>query len=709
MAGAWASWDAFADHHGLDPDRPTDEALVAFVMARFQVGVAWGTLDATLAAVRLATEGTASLTPGSRTLPAVRFLNDLYRAGGFDPSWQAPLVTVGQVLAMVAASDPVWAFVVGVTYAGGMRASEWSPVDLEHLQVGPGGLLMLLPRTKTQDWQKVRIAPLPDSPIDPATLAARMLEVRGTGPGPLLGDRDGHRLSPETIKGRLRAAARTAGVMEFSPHSLRRSMAVHADLLGVSGQVIRQRLRHAPESGTYRRYIEPLLALMDRPAAAGYYLSARRTPSDPPLIRRARQRAPYAVKYGFAAGTIPDLLEGISMPDLRVPLGLVGISREGIAKGRRILHSWADFARSRGWDPLDPPAHGLPLWLLRLLDEMKAVSAAGTLNDLRIGWLDATGSEHMPGWDVAVAAAAGAVRAEAPLSDPRHKSRMADASDVQAICEAAADAVPEPTRRWAVTVLTWLSKATKTLAVTEVATRQVTVRVDGARTIRLSGRDCGVLDPVTAALVLGRNRPATAVPGASRASAVAAGAPRSLALRNRLAVVLLAGSGARPSDLERARSQGVELTPGGLAIVLGVAKGKPRQGLGRARIIWAPHRPGASDPIAAWTEWAEWWPIPARGPLLPAVVDRINAEKAMSAATVSATITRAAKRAGIAEGLTAYGFRYGRATEMHRAGETDETIAEALGHDDLDVTRGYIVDFDPFADGRDDDFIRSLT
>ena len=31
LASDWASWDAFADYHGLDPDAPTDTDLVAFV------------------------------------------------------------------------------------------------------------------------------------------------------------------------------------------------------------------------------------------------------------------------------------------------------------------------------------------------------------------------------------------------------------------------------------------------------------------------------------------------------------------------------------------------------------------------------------------------------------------------------------------------------------------------------------------------------
>ena len=709
LAGCWASWDAFADHHGLDPDEPTDEALAAYVIARTRAGAGWSTIDQTLRAVRLAVEGTTTLQDGSVTLPAVRLLADLHRSGAFGPSWQAPVVTVGQVLALVEAGTPMEAFLAAGTYLGGLRPGEWSPIDRRHLQVGPKGVLLMLPRAKTGTWQKVTIRPLPGLSLNPAPLAEAFLAQRGDREGPLVADPDGYRLAPEVFGDRLQSLARRAGVHPFTPYSLRRSLAVHADLLGIPGSTIRQRLRHSPHTQTYRRYIEPLLALIDRERAQGHYLSMDRTPKGPAPILRAAPRTPYVRNYAFAAGTIPDLLEGVRMADLRVPRALAYISRDGIESGQRVLQRWADFAQAHGWDPLEPPAHAVPRWLLARLDEVKAVSASADLASLRIGWLDATGHDRIPGWETARSVVAGAVRVETGHELPEHISRLAQPEDLHAVCTAAADAVPEPTRAWAAAVLAWQCKADMSIEVLTVTDAVAVVRIDGGRTRQLQAAEAILVDPVTAAHLLGEGTRVAVRGPATLDKVYSSGASRSRALRDRLAHVLLTGSGARPSDLARAHRTGVEVAPGGLAIILGVAKSKAMRPLGRTRLIWAPTREGDADPLTAWNDWASWWPASNDGPLLPGSVTTPECSSSWSAAAISSAISKTARRCGLPPGLTAYGFRYARATEMHQAGETEETIAEALGHDDLNVTRGYIADFDPFADGLDAELLRALT
>lgn len=103
-ASRWAAWDAFADYHGLDPDTPADHHLVAFVEARARVGVGVNTLLATLATIRLAVEHTEQLTDHSVTVPAARHLTGLWDGGWFDPTLQAPLLTVGQIAALAHAT-----------------------------------------------------------------------------------------------------------------------------------------------------------------------------------------------------------------------------------------------------------------------------------------------------------------------------------------------------------------------------------------------------------------------------------------------------------------------------------------------------------------------------------------------------------------------------------------------------------------------------
>jgi len=218
----------------------------------------------------------------------------------------------------------------------------------------------------------------------------------------------------------------------------------------------------------------------------------------------------------------------------------------------------------------------------------------------------------------------------------------------------------------------------------------------------VDGRECvlpagpyGLLDPVGAAAMLPIGEKIAVSGPQSEETVRAAGLAHSRALRDRLAVVLVAGSGTRASDIARARVEGVRQAPGGLAVMLRVAKGRRPSRTGRDRLIWAPHRPGSMDPVEAWNAWASWHPASAHGPLLPADVSA-DQGKPLTAAAVSHLLTAAIRAGGIPD-LSAYGFRYGRAQEMHEQGLNDETIAEALGHDDLETTRGYIQTFDPFS------------
>ncbi len=244
--------------------------------ARARAGASWSTLNASLIAIRTALEGSPRLRDASAlTVAAQRHLSDLFYAGMFDPGFQAPILCVWQVVAMIEAAEPRDAFLVAVTYLAGLRPAEWTLIDLEHFEIRRGRVTMLLPDTKTGPWQKVTVKALPGTPFNLAALAQAWLNERGDAPGPLICEPNGDRLGDEHIKYALRSAAAAAGVTAFSPYSLRRSLAVHADLLGVPGPVIRQRLRHAPESQVYRRYIEPMLALFDRDGAKALYLDSK--------------------------------------------------------------------------------------------------------------------------------------------------------------------------------------------------------------------------------------------------------------------------------------------------------------------------------------------------------------------------------------------------------------------------------------------------
>jgi integrase len=692
-AALWNVWDAFADHHGFDPEFPSDVHVAAFVHARAAVGVAYQSLSSALGTIRLGVEGSSSLREaGTLTVAGQRHLSGLHYAGWFTPPAQAPLLTVGQIAGMVErAPSSLHAFLVGVTYLAGLRVSEWAPVHLEHVQADAKGLKMLLPSTKTGEWQKVAVKPMPGTPFDVVDLAQGWLKERGREPGPLVLSERGGPMTDAQLTTYLREAAAAVGIREFSTYSLRRSLAVHMDLLEIKGHLIRQRLRHAPESQTYRRYIEPLLALLDREGAKAHYLDGQVPVVEPIRVQDVKKNATSVTRFAFAALSMEELEGQLDMPKLRVPKGLVYVADSSLDRGRRQFELWVEWCHEHGYPPAEPPAPALTRWVVQRSREVDPVTVESQLSSLRIGYMDATGSEYPPGWDQAhVVARAGAKAARATRA-PRYLSRPATAEDREGVCEAVM--TPEPPADWAVACLAWATGATTGVEVLEVGDAAALVSADGYP-VRVESGGSGLLDPVLAASTLAGVGPVP-VAGAVREEAVhAAGLDHSKVLQARVAVVLLAGSGCRPSDIARARVEGLFEAPGGLAVKLRVVKGRRPSRVGRDRLIWAPHRAGAADPVAAWEAWSSWHPAAAAGPLLPADLLVAGIEP-LTANQVGRMVAQAIKEAGV-DDLTPYGFRYGRAQEMHEEGLSDETIAEALGHEDIATARGYIQAFDPF-------------
>ena len=713
LLARWRAWVLFADHHALDPREPTDADLVAFAHARALVGVGYGTITGTLGVVDLVL-GDERLTRAAR-----RHLADLHGEGLFGPGVQAPVLTLGEVLALVAAApDALTRLLVVLTYRAALRPGEWTGIRWpEHVGVTSDGVRLVIAGDKTGPGRVIDLGTSRSPELSVELALAAALAERGREPGPLAGDEHGP-LHYAQVDRRLRMAAAAAGVPVFTSYSLRRSWAVHANLTGTSARVIRARLGHRPGTATYRRYIEPLLALQ---VAQGVdprtiWLAATRPASAPvPLEAVGNPAIDRTQRYAFAAGTLDELLADIDLPALRVHPALANLARSSIDAGHAVMRRWAAWVQDPGSDPLDPgedfdpfdPREGvdpfdpdelaLSEWVDHRLTEVSPVTVAADLARLRLAWIDATGGERIPGYDLAADIAAGALRMHVEQQAPGKKSRLADATDRQLVCAAALDAVPGPSVRWAVRALALATRARRSLEVLEVSDDAATVRVDGRRTVHVTPGAAGVLCPVGAAEVAAGAGELLVPRGVDEHAVLAAAASHTAALRDALAAVLLAGSGARPSDLARARAAAVTVQPGGVAVVLASSKGRKPGIVPRPRVVWAPDRDGACDPVAAWEAWSTWW-APGNEPLLPRDVQSRGGLRGLDAAAVSRTVRRAADAAGL-RGLNAYGFRYGRATEMHVAGYHLETIAEALGHAQLTTARGYVFDFDPDADG----------
>lgn len=491
-------WETFAKHHGFERENPTDEQIVAFVHARALVGHSWSGLNLTLDTLRL------GLTSPDVITPAIRHLTDLHDDAWFDVAYQAPLLTVGEVAAMIErATSARDKFLVAMTYLAGLRPDEWVEINREHIEVSRyGRVVMLLPQTKTGAWQKVRITPLPGSVFDLAAITTAYLNERGTSPGPLVTNHHGNRLvSPGIV---LKRAAAAAGVRTFSTYSLRRSMAVHANLLGVHGAEIRKRLRHSPNSQTWRRYIEPLLALLNRDDLTSRYLATGKPAAWPIDVRDVSSGRPsIAPANGFATGSLSELLSDVDLPGTRVPVGLTRLSRESIENGNRMRRRFLAWARENGHAGSSPAPQALLFWLNSLVNGgLEPVTVYSYVCAVRIGWLS-TARHEPPGFKQAHQWALGAVqeaRRTAKPSAKQYKSRPAQVGEVFAVCQSAWELVPEhPPQQWATLVLTRATGATTSVEVVNVTSDQATILVDGATRQTVRRGEAGVFCPVAAA------------------------------------------------------------------------------------------------------------------------------------------------------------------------------------------------------------------
>ena len=732
LASGWRALEVFCDHHGLDPEAMTDEHLVAFTLARANAGISWGSCSRLLWLYRAHVEGDARLrrpdgAPVSVTVPAVRLLTELWDDGRFDPQLrQAPLVTLGEVLALVEAAGRAPAakgfdaelvrardvLLVTGGYVAGFRPGEWSWIDLEHVEVRDGTVRMWLPETKTGQFQQVVIESV--GGLDVAEALAAYLEVRGDEPGPLIVDGRGHgprRVAPLTIGYRLRVAAAQAGITAFAPYSLRRSMAAHQQLLGAPTDVIRQRLRHSRTTSSFRRYVEPMLVVMGKDEARAHWLDSTVPELEPVAVSNVRG-APEAVSrakpLAFQGGTLDDLLAEVDLPSLRVPARLAETAEASLESARRTLRSFLAWGQENDVpDPTAPRQFDAVRWVQVRLGKVQPQSVLVEVDRLELGLVDATGRQDWPELATARAIASGALSAalDAGEIEPRakrKKSRPVTDEDTLRILPECPEVWPQA---WA---LALMRHATGGAGCTNLwADGEVAGGLVAGEPVRWKRYD-GVLCPVRAVETLLAVDVDVVNGGDAADVAVVFAAARSLlsVLRDRMVLTFAHGSGARPSDLARARTVGMQVLPNGLLLTISAEKGSRPGSTGRVPTLWAPHRDDDLDPVAVWEQWTAAWPFPD-GPLVPNLkgFEALAQGRVvrLSGSNTGQIATARWRELGIST-LSFYGFRYGRAGLMHDAGFTDVEIAEALNHDHLETTRGYIADYDVFADidrGRD--------
>jgi hypothetical protein len=159
----WRSWELFADHHGVDPWAPSQEAVVAFVQARTLAGVGYASLNSTLGVMCRA------LTDEEVVRPARRHLAELHAEGAFGPGLQAAVLTLGQVLGLAeaAAADALTSLLVVGSYRAALRPGEWTCMRYpDHVGFGPRErpdsvpeVTLVIPCTKRGAGRTVTVTP----------------------------------------------------------------------------------------------------------------------------------------------------------------------------------------------------------------------------------------------------------------------------------------------------------------------------------------------------------------------------------------------------------------------------------------------------------------------------------------------------------------------------------------------------------------------
>jgi len=146
----------------------------------------------------------------------------------------------------------------------GLRRSELVAIDIEHLEREPGGIVIRLPRSKTdQTGEGAHVALLarPGSPWCPVEALERWLVASGrrkTGPVFVALRRSRHcdapgeqRLSDRAVARVVKAAAEAAELPgDWAGHSLRRGMITTALDAGVPPQVVQGHARHRTVAST---------------------------------------------------------------------------------------------------------------------------------------------------------------------------------------------------------------------------------------------------------------------------------------------------------------------------------------------------------------------------------------------------------------------------------------------------------------------------
>ncbi|MGH3934009.1 MAG: site-specific integrase [Pseudonocardiaceae bacterium] len=282
----WAEFTTWCAHHRLDPLPATAATISGYLTELARAGAKVGTMSRRLSAIRFAHQmhNQPDPTTGARV---VAVWEGIRRTHGTPPEQASPLMPP-ELLDVLAAcphtrtwktpgrtAEPDLAglrdrALLLVGFFAALRRSELSALTVDQVSEHPNGLILALPRSKTnQHGERAELVVLPRASHParcPITALGAWLDTAAITTGPLLrpvskGNRPlPRRLHPESVNTLVQAAVGRAGLdpAPYSAHSLRAGFVTYAHLRGASDRAIAHQTRHRSLAtvGTYVRIHE---------------------------------------------------------------------------------------------------------------------------------------------------------------------------------------------------------------------------------------------------------------------------------------------------------------------------------------------------------------------------------------------------------------------------------------------------------------------